>query len=181
MKAVVTTVFGSDINTDDIIRADILQEEWDKDAFAKYAFDKFDPAFRDRCANEQANIIVAGPNFGSGSSREQAIYAIRSNNVLFVVAEKDPKTGVAFPDIFYRNGVNNDLPLIAIDSVAQIKNGHILELDLEQKTLTNHTTNKTISFEMPEGDIAILRDGGLIGRARKDVKARLAGKACEMS
>jgi 3-isopropylmalate/(R)-2-methylmalate dehydratase small subunit len=176
MKAVVTTVFGPDINTDDIIRADILQEEWDKAAFAKYAFDKFDPAFRDRCAKEQANAIVAGLNFGSGSSREQAIYAIRFNNVSFVVAEKDPKTGVAFPDIFYRNGVNNDLPLIALDSVEDIKEGHVLELNLEQKTLIDHTTNKTINFEMPEGDIAILRDGGLTGRARKDVRARLSEK-----
>ncbi|MDR3425637.1 MAG: 3-isopropylmalate dehydratase [Alphaproteobacteria bacterium] len=176
MKANVTTVFGSDINTDDIIRADILQEEWDKQAFAKYAFDKFDPEFRARCAGAAANVIVAGCNFGSGSSREQAIYAIRYNNVSFVVAEKDPKTGVAFPDIFYRNAVNNDLPLIALDSVSGISLGDALDLDLEGKIIANMTTGQKIPFDMPEGDIAILREGGLIGMARKDVKARLSGR-----
>lgn len=173
INAFVTTKYGAEINTDDIIRADILQEEWDKQNFAKYAFDKFDPEFRARCQNQANNVIIAGSNFGSGSSREQAVYAIQYNNVSFVVAEKDPKTGVAFPDIFYRNSINNNLPLIAVESVEDFSVGDELALNLEKRTLQNLTNGKTVNFEMSEEDLATLRDGGLIGLAKKDLQTRL--------
>jgi len=173
MQAIVTTIFGPDINTDDIIRADILQEEWEKEAFAQYAFDKFDMDFRNRCAGQPANVIVAGHNFGSGSSREQAVYAIKFNNVSFMIAQKDPKTGEAFPDIFYRNAVNNGLPLIALDSVDGFELGHAIKLDLENKVVINVSTGKKTQFKMPEADIGMLRSGGLIGLAKRDIRERL--------
>lgn len=173
MKAIISTVYGPDINTDDIIRADILQEEWEKPGFATYAFDKFDPDFRTRCAGHSANVIIAGSNFGSGSSREQAVYAIRYNNVAFVVAQKDPQTGVAYPDIFYRNAVNNDLPLITLDSLDGLRAGDELDLDLAAKTLTNVTTGKIFTFDMSQTDIETLQSGGLIGKAKQDIRARL--------
>lgn len=174
IKGTVTTVFGADINTDDIIRADILQEEWDKDAFARYAFDKFDPAFRARCQKAPSNVVLAEPNFGSGSSREQAVYAIKYNNVAFVVAARDPKTGVAYPDIFYRNAVNNALPLVTLDSLEGLSEGDVLTLDLDAKTVTNATTGHVASFDMPDADLKTIKEGGLVGRAVQDLIARLS-------
>jgi len=59
MQGVVTSIFGNDINTDDIIRADILQESTKKDFFAQYAFEKYDTNFITRCKREKSNIIIA--------------------------------------------------------------------------------------------------------------------------
>jgi 3-isopropylmalate dehydratase small subunit len=96
LKGTVTTIFGDDINTDDIIPAFRLQQSNDPEYFANYAFEKFDPEFRGRCGQREANIVLAGKNFGCGSSREQAVYALQYNRVACVIAG-------SFPDIFYRN------------------------------------------------------------------------------
>jgi 3-isopropylmalate/(R)-2-methylmalate dehydratase small subunit len=171
-KAIVTTKFAENINTDDIIRADILQESWEKKFFAKYAFDKYDPDFRDRCKN-QKNAVVAGKNFACGSSREHAVYAIQYNDVEFVVAEIDPKTGVAFPDIFYRNSLNNGLKLIPLKDVSKISLGDELELDLENQILKNNTKNETYEFKIPEEDMKLMKKGGMVGVVKSDLESRL--------
>ena len=73
----VTSIYGKDINTDDIIPASFLQQSTDRKFFKDYAFDRYDPAFRERCKQTTANIVVGGENFACGSSREQAVYAIQ--------------------------------------------------------------------------------------------------------
>ncbi|MCB1556068.1 MAG: hypothetical protein KDJ15_02020 [Alphaproteobacteria bacterium] len=173
MQGIVTTIYGPDVNTDDIIRADILQETWDKRDFAAYAFDKYDPDFRTRCEG-QTNVIVTGPNFGSGSSREQAVYAIAYNNVAFVVGERDPVTGTAYPDIFYRNAMNNGLPLVTLDDIGGIEEGDELSLDLANEILTNVTKGTDYRFTVPAADKALLLAGGIIGMARTDIEKLLA-------
>jgi 3-isopropylmalate dehydratase small subunit len=67
LKGTVTTIFGDDINTDDIIPAFRLQQSNDPEYFATYAFEKFDPDFRSRCGQREANVVLAGKNFGCGS------------------------------------------------------------------------------------------------------------------
>ena len=67
----VTSVYGKDINTDDIIPASFLQQSTDRRFFKDYAFDRYDPAFRERCKQTTANIVIGGENFACGSSREQ--------------------------------------------------------------------------------------------------------------
>ena len=173
MKGKVTTVFGPDINTDDIIRADILQEEWAKDAFGQYAFDKFDPEFRQRCQGQE-NAIIAGSNFGAGSSREQAVYAITFNSVSFVIAQIDSATGVAYPDIFYRNAINNGFPLLSLEDVSVFGSGDDLELDLENFLVRNKTKSTEHKFEMSAEDQGLLLAGGIIGIAKKDLAERLS-------
>ena len=71
----VTSIYGKDINTDDIIPASFLQQSTDRKFFKDYAFDRYDPAFRERCKQTTTNIVIGGENFACGSSREQAVYA----------------------------------------------------------------------------------------------------------
>lgn len=168
----VTSIFRDEISTDHIIPAGRLLGTWEGRVVAKYAFEKHDPLFVDRC-EEGPNVIVAGPNFGCGSSREQAIDALIYNNVKFVIVQKNPKTGKAFPDIIYRNALDNALPLIAVDDISGIQMGDELRLSLKEKKVYNLTKNTTYSFEMPEYDIDHLVRGGSTPLAKRDLRKRL--------
>src|SRR5512137_2546566 len=141
----VTTIFGDDINTDDIIPAFRLQQSNDPEYFGTYAFEKFDPEFRSRCGQRDANIVVAGKNFGCGSSREQAVYALQFNRVVCVIAE-------SFPDIFYRNSLATGLPLVAMADRSGIGLGDKLDVDLEAGVVHNRTRNTTLPFQMKGDD-----------------------------
>ncbi len=96
----VTSVFGDDVNTDDIIPAPYLIRSQDPAYFGQYAFERYDPGFIARCRETERNGVVAGKNLGCGSSREQAVYALQVNKVVCAIA-------VSFPDIFYRNSLAN--------------------------------------------------------------------------
>jgi 3-isopropylmalate/(R)-2-methylmalate dehydratase small subunit len=155
----VTSVFGPDINTDDIIPALFLQQSTDRGHFKKFAFDKYDPDFRERCRQTTQNIVVAGKNFGCGSSREQAVYAIKDNNVACVIAQ-------SYPDIFYRNSLSNGLVLIAVSETAGLEIGDELSVDLDAGTIRNQTKGTTLQFEMSANDKETFKQGGTIGRVR---------------
>jgi 3-isopropylmalate dehydratase small subunit len=174
MKATITTIFPNNINTDDIIRADVLQEYWDKPAFAKFAFEKFDPEFIQRCATKDANVSIAGSNVGCGSSREQAVYSLQYNNVKFVITHIDPTTNEAYPDIFYRNSIMNGLPLIALEDISSFSINDEIELNLEKQEVINLTKNLTFKFNLSQTDLDLLNSGGLIGRAKDDIQKRIA-------
>src|SRR5512136_3181344 len=139
LKGTVTTIFGDDINTDDIIPAFRLQQSNDPEYFAAYAFEKFDPEFRSRCGQGKANIVVAGKNFGCGSSREQAVYALLYNRVACVIAG-------SFPDIFYRNCLANGLTLAALPDRGGIGMGDELEVDLVAGVIRNKTRGTAVPF-----------------------------------
>lgn len=171
IKGKVTTVFGPDINTDDIIPARFLQQSTDRDFFKDYAFDECDAEFRSRCAAADANIVVAGENFGCGSSREQAVYALSGNNVTCVIAK-------SYPDIFYRNSLTNGLTLIAVPDPSAISLGDELSVDLDAGEIINHTTQGTrIPFEMNAEDREIFKQGGRVGRVRRHLEELLAESA----
>lgn len=165
----VTSVFGNDINTDDIIPALYLIKSDDPEYFATYAFAKFDPDFRNRCLKSQANIIVAGKNFACGSSREQAVYALQFNRVVCVIAQ-------SFPDIFYRNSLANGLPLITVQDTSGMGLGDQLEIDLDAGRIHNRTRNTSIPFQMKAEDRRTFKAGGMTARVRAHLEEILAGR-----
>ncbi len=164
----VTSIFGDDINTDDVIPAWTLQESTERGFFAQYAFEKYDAEFVNRCKQTDKNIVVAGKNFACGSSREQAVYALQGNNIVAVIAE-------SYPDIFYRNSLNNGLVLITLPDTSIFKVNDEIAIDLENKTITINN-GKTINFEMDDRDRNIFMQGGVIGRIRNDVESKIKGE-----
>lgn len=169
LKGTVTTIFGDDINTDDIIPAFRLQQSNDPEYFATYAFEKFDPEFRSRCAQREANVVLAGKNFGCGSSREQAVYALQYNRVACVVAG-------SFPDIFYRNCLANGVTLVALPDRSGIGMGDEVEVDLAAGLIRNRSRGTTISFPMKEEDRRTFQAGGMTARVRAHLEEILAGQ-----
>ena len=155
----VTSIYGPDINTDDIIPASFLQLSTDRKFFKDYAFDKRDPEFRQRCKQTTTNIVIAGENFGCGSSREQAVYAIKENDVVCVIAQ-------SYPDIFYRNSLSNGLVLITVPDTSGFQPGDALRVDLDTYTIENVTQGTTLRFEMNPDDQETFKQGGMIGRVR---------------
>ncbi len=169
LKGTVISVFGNDINTDDIIPALYLIKSDDPEYFASYAFAKFDPDFRARCLKSQANVVVAGKNFACGSSREQAVYTLQFNRVVCVIAK-------SFPDIFYRNSLANGLPLVTVDDVGGFTLGDQLEIDLDAGVIHNRTRNASQPFRMKAEDCRTFQAGGMTARVRMHLEEILAGR-----
>lgn len=162
----VTSIYGKDINTDDIIPASYLQQSTERKFFKDYAFDKYDPAFRERCQHTTVNVVIGGENFGCGSSREQAVYAIQENNVVCVIAQ-------SYPDIFYRNSLSNGLVLIQLPDTSGFRMGDELRVDLDTYTIENVTQGTMLRFEMNPDDNETFKQGGMIGRVRKHLEEQL--------
>jgi 3-isopropylmalate/(R)-2-methylmalate dehydratase small subunit len=169
IRGKVTTVFGDDINTDDIIPAFRLQQSDDPEYFATYAFEKFDRDFRTRCAASPANVVLAGKNFGCGSSREQAVYALQFNRVACVIA-------ASFPDIFYRNCLANGVTLVTLADRSGIGMGDEMEVDLAGGAVRNLTQGTTFAFTMKEEDRRTFQAGGMTARVRAHLEEILEGK-----
>jgi len=169
MVGKVTSVFGDDVNTDDIIPAPYLIRSQDPAYFGPYAFERYDPQFVARCKATDKNIVVAGRNFGCGSSREQAVYALQVNHVVCVIAR-------SFPDIFYRNSLANGLTLIAVADAAGLALGDELEVDLDAGTIRNRARAAAVSFEMKEEDRRAFQQGGTVGRVRAHLEEILRAR-----
>jgi 3-isopropylmalate dehydratase small subunit len=161
--------FGNDINTDYIIPAYILQESWDKQFFADHAFEGYDPQFVQVCRANKESIVVAADNFGCGSSREQAVYAIKYNNVVAVIAQ-------SFPDIFFRNCLNNGLLPIQVADTSKIGVGNEVVIDLDGRRVMDIT--RGIEFPIIATDAAIeaMKRGGSLGFVRERLRQKLKAK-----
>lgn len=145
--------FGDDVNTDDIIPATYL-DTTDPEELAKHCMENISPEFRKKVS--QGDIIVAGKNFGCGSSREHAPLAIKASGISAVVA-------VSFARIFYRNSINIGLSVLECSQATIIKEGHSLEIDLAKgiiKNLARGEIYQTQSF--PEFMQRIVSLGGLM-------------------
>jgi len=170
VSGTVTVKFADDINTDYIIPAYILQEAWDKKFFADYAFERYSPDFvkTTRSNSNKDNVVVAGKNFGCGSSREQAVYAIQYNNVNAVIAE-------SFPDIFFRNSINNSFCVVKIENSTDLSLGDRVEIDLKNLVVnvdgTRGRMQKQILMNEEERDLLV--SGGRLGKVRERLKERL--------
>ncbi len=169
LKGTVSAIYGNDINTDDIIPAMYLLQSDDPAFFGPRAFVKYDPEFRQRCQAHPASVVVAGKNFGCGSSREQAVYALQHNRVACVIAE-------SFPDIFYRNSLANGLPLIVLGDRAGLEKGDEIEVDLDAGLIHNRTRGKSYPFQMKADDRATFQAGGMTARVRAHLEEILAGR-----
>jgi len=164
----VTVKFGDDINTDYIIPAYLLQEAWDKRFFADYAFERYSPEFIKTCRSNPSkdNIVVAGKNFGCGSSREQAVYAIQYNDVKAVVAE-------SFPDIFFRNSINNGFSVVRVGSTKEFRIGDSLVIDLENLVVKKADGSYEAKILMNQEERNLLISGGRLGKVKERLRQRL--------
>jgi len=155
-------VFGDDVNTDEIIPARYLNSI-DPAFLAKHCMEDADAEFVRRV--RPGDIIVAGENFGCGSSREHAPIAIKAAGVACVVAE-------SFARIFFRNAINIGLPIVACpDAVDDISPGDDLEIDLAAGRLKNLSSGNAFSFPPFTKEIqAIIAAGGLMPFVKGQVK-----------
>src|SRR4026207_1703712 len=147
-------IFGDNINTDIIIPFKFKSRTNDPYEMAKYAMYGFDPHFHKKIS--KGDIIVAGRNFGGGSSREQAPVALKYAGISAVVAE-------SFARIFYRNAYTIGLPALEIPEIkGKINQGDELEVDVKEFVVENVRTNETFrAREVPQFLRQMLSDGGL--------------------
>lgn len=153
-------VFGDDINTDIIIPFRFKSRTNDPYEMAKYAMYGFDPDFHNKISN--GDIIVAGRNFGGGSSREQAPVALKYAGISAVIAE-------SFARIFYRNAFTIGLPALEISEIkGKVIQGDELKIDVTQFTAENLRTNEIFKAQkVPEFMHQMLMEGGLIEYYKK--------------
>jgi len=146
--------FGSNINTDLIFPKAYFRATYEPGEMASHLMAGIDPEFAARV--RRGDIVVAGPNFGCGSSREEAAAAMREAGIGAVVAP-------SFSRLFMRNGINFGLPVLAVANiVGNVSEGDELEIDLEQQLLRNLTTGYEVRLPptAPES-LRLLRDGGI--------------------
>jgi 3-isopropylmalate dehydratase small subunit len=143
--------YGDNVDTDVIIPARYLNSS-DPAELARHCMEDIDADFLKKIG--KGDIIVAGKNFGCGSSREHAPLAIKTAGISCVVAK-------SFARIFYRNAINIGLPIIACD--ADIHTGDRLIINLTDGVLVNETTSETKAFPaFPEFLQKIIEAGGLM-------------------
>lgn len=149
--------FGDDVNTDDIIAAKYLVTT-DPVELGRKCMETIAPNFAKEVA--KGDIIVAGKNFGCGSSREHAPLAIKGCGVSCVIAR-------SFARIFYRNAINTGLPILEIIGVEYINSGDELEIDLAKGGIKNITQGKGYKSEgFPKFMQEIVVAGGLMNWIR---------------
>jgi len=154
--------FGDDVDTDIIIPGRYLVLRDEKE-LAACVMEGCDPDFSKKVS--EGDIIVAGKNFGCGSSREHAPIAIKGAGVAAVVAE-------SFARIFYRNSINIGLPLIeAKDISGKISEGDIIEIDIDKGILKDLDTSEEFDIKpLPEFMLGIMEEGGLISYLKNHIE-----------
>jgi len=149
---------SDNINTDYIISGRYKFKIQDPVELAKHVMEDIDPDFYRRV--EKGDFLVAGRNFGCGSSREQAPMAIKYANLSAVIAK-------SFARIFYRNCYNLGLPAIEADTDG-IDEGDELEVDLNSGIIKNKTKRTEIKIApLPPTMQILLKDGGLVEHFKK--------------
>jgi len=147
------------INTDEIIPARYLNTD-DEAELARHCLEDLDKDFVNKV--QPGDIIVAGEDFGCGSSREHAVWAIRGAGVQTVIAK-------SFARIFFRNAINNGFYVIeSPDGLEKITNGDELEIDYKAGLIKNKTAGVDISFNpLPDFALEIINDGGLLEHIKR--------------
>ncbi|MFH0855001.1 MAG: 3-isopropylmalate dehydratase small subunit [Candidatus Omnitrophota bacterium] len=153
--------FGDDINTDDIISAKYLIST-DAKELGSHCLESIAPDFAGKVASGE--IIIAGKNFGCGSSREHAPVAIKGAGISAVIAK-------SFAAIFFRNAINIGLPFLESEDVDKIRQGDLIEIDLDGGIINNLTQNVTYKTQSFPGFLQeLIREGGLMNwvKAKKE-------------
>ncbi len=149
--------FGDNIDTDVIIQGKYLVIN-DPEELAKHVFENIRPEFPENVKN--GDFVVAGDNFGCGSSREHAPIALKATGIEAVIAK-------SYARIFFRNAVNIGLRAIECKETDKIDDGDELEIDYERNVIINKTKNEEYSFTpLPDFLKKILESGGLVNFAR---------------
>lgn len=149
-------VFGDNVDTDQIIPAEYLVT-MDNVVLAKHAFETALPEFSKQV--KRGDIVVAGRNFGCGSSREHAPRALMGAGVSCVVAE-------SFARIFFRNAINIGLPVI--EAPLKARNGDMIVVELKEGRVSNSRTEDSLEFPAyPPFVMMLIEKGGLIPYTRE--------------
>lgn len=151
--------YGDNVNTDLIYPGRFLKL-MEGSEMAEHALECLDPSFAKNV--KKGDMLVAGRNFGCGSSREQAVRCLKEAGVRCVVAE-------SFARIFYRNAVNSGLPVLVCHGLCEkVESRQTIEVELEKGTVRNLYTGEVVQGVQPPGFILeIIKDGGLVPHLRK--------------
>jgi 3-isopropylmalate dehydratase small subunit len=157
-------VFGEDISTDHIIAGRYLGTT-DPKVFAEHCLEAVDPNFAKQA--KPGDVVVAGANFGCGSSREQAPLAFKHLGIAAILAP-------SFARIFFRNAINIALPVLECAEIEKaVKAGE--EVDIEMKTGEVRTSSGILKFRpLPPNVLEILEAGGLVPKLKRDLAAKIA-------
>lgn len=155
-------ILGDDINTDDIVPNYTLTMR-DANEMAKHALEYIDPHFAEKTKN--GLIIVAGHNFGTGSSREEAVNVFKILGIKAVISK-------SFSRIYFRNLINNGMVSIICDwDKAMFSNKDHLEILIEKGIILNKTKDLVIEFKkLPQFLKEIMESGGILNLLRKKIK-----------
>ena len=153
--------YGDNVDTDVIIPARYLNTS-DKAELAAHCMEDIDKNFKNKV--EKGDIMVAGYNFGCGSSREHAPIAIKESGISLVIAK-------SFARIFYRNSINIGLAIIECPEAADgIKDGDKIEADLDNGVIYNRTTGASFQTQpFPAFIQNIIENGGLVASIKSGV------------
>ncbi len=156
--------YGNNVDTDAIIPARYLNVS-PAEELAVHCMEDIDPGFAG--AVQFGDLIVAGENFGCGSSREHAPLAIKGAGVTCVVAR-------SFARIFYRNAINVGLPILECSPAAEAtEKGHQLEIELESGRIDNLNTGQRYQAERyPPFMLEIIRAGGLVPYTKQQIEKK---------
>jgi len=154
--------FGDNIDTDVIIPGRYLTIR-DPNQMASHTFEPIRPDFAEKVS--KGDIIIGGSNFGSGSSREEAPFVLKTLGIAAIVAE-------SFARIFYRNAINLGIPLIELKQASQYFNeGDIVEINFEEGLIKNITQDKEYSgTKLPAFLMDIINAGGAIPAVKQRIK-----------
>lgn len=153
--------YGNNVDTDVIIPARYLNTS-DPAELASHCMEDLDSEFVNKVCS--GDIMVAGRNFGCGSSREHAPIALKASGISCIIAE-------TFARIFYRNAINIGLPIIECPEAAvDIRNGDSITIDFDTGLIKNNTTNKTYKgVPFPEFMQELIAADGLVGYIKKQI------------
>lgn len=149
------------INTDDIVPSHCLTLR-DPSKMAQYTCENIDPDFPQKA--EKLNIIVAGENFGCGSSREEAVNVFKILGIKAIIAK-------SFARIYFRNLINQGIPAITLNwEESNFSNGDQLQISLEKGVIKNLSKDQEISFqEIPPFILNILESGGIFNKIKENL------------
>ena len=152
-------VYGANIDTDQIYPGGYL-DLTDPERVAEHAMERVDPDFVKEV--KPGDMIVAGTNFGCGSSREHAAVTLKASGIAVMLAE-------SFARIFYRNAINLGLPLLVCPGIAKlVKRGDMLSVDPASGKVINQTTGASVTAQPLSAYVmAILENGGIKPMIRK--------------
>ncbi|MFQ5710521.1 MAG: 3-isopropylmalate dehydratase small subunit [Candidatus Geothermarchaeales archaeon] len=156
--------YGDNIDTDGIFPGRYLNI-FKPEEMARHAMEGVDPGFLKKM--RRGDVVVAGKNFGCGSSRDQAATCLKYAGVSAIIAK-------SFSRIFYRNAINQGLPILTSEEIhGRVEDGQEVEVDASRGLVKNLTTGETIkATPLPDFVMDIIVDGGLIPHLRKKVGKR---------